>query len=291
VGNTSGQITNVSNEITKTVQEIAQGASAQAADSEQGAIVMSDLAIRINSVSEHAHAISKYSDEAAGLTEEGLVSVEDLDNKAKETTAITHEIIADTRDLSAHSQAIGKIVKVISNIAAQTNLLSLNAAIEAARAGDVGQGFAVVADEIRKLAEQSESATREVANIIKNTQNQTARVVEKAESSEVILKTQNIAMSNTLAIFKKISNSMSELTQKVSAITGEVQEMSNYKDKAISAIQNISSVSEEIAAATEEVAASTEEQMGSIEELNSYAKELEVAAGKLEESIKRFKVN
>ena len=291
VGNTSEQITIVSNEVAKTVQEIATGASVQASDSEQGAATMSDLAIKINEISEYTNDIAKFSDATINLTEEGLVSVDDLEIKAKETTAIIQEIIVDTHELSGHSEAIGDIVEVINSIAAQTNLLSLNAAIEAARAGDAGRGFAVVAEEIRKLAEQSAAATGEIANIIKNTQSQTARVVERAKSSEGILLTQNKAMNDTLEVFKKISGSMAELAKKVNEINDKVKEMDDYKNKAMGAIHNISSVSEEIAAATEEVSASTEEQVGSIEELNSHAKELENAAGKLETSIKSFKVN
>lgn len=291
VGSTSEQINIASNEVAKTVQEIAEGASAQASDSEQGAITMSELESKINAVSEHAKAIAEFSNTTISLTEVGLVTVEDLEVKARETTSINQEIIVDTHELSEHSGAIGKIIEVIESIAAQTNLLSLNAAIEAARAGDAGLGFAVVAEEIRKLAEQSSSATREIANIIKNTQNQTEKVVERAKSSEDILKTQNKAVNSTSEVFKKISDSMVELAKKVNEINYVVKEMDNYKNKAIGAIHNISSVSQEIAAATEEVSASSEEQVGSVEELNSHAKELENAAGRLEASIKSFKVN
>jgi len=289
--NSSEQITTVSEEIAKTIQEVATGATQQAADAEQGADTMSDLAAKINNVSQHTDAIVEYYDATINLTKEGLVSVEDLADKAKETTAITQEIIKDTYELSEHSEEIGKIIKVIDSIASQTNLLSLNAAIEAARAGEAGQGFAVVAEEIRKLAEQSASATKEIANIIKDTQQQTERVVEKARQSEGILKTQNIAVNNTIEVFKKIADSMAELEKKVNAITEEVKEMNTYKDKAVNAICNISSVSQQIAAATEEVSASTEEQVSSIEELYSRAIELENAVGKLEATIKIFKLN
>ena len=144
----------------------------------------------------------------------------------------------------------------MSNIAEQTNLLSLNAAIEAARAGTAGMGFGVVADEIRKLAEQSASALDDIGTIVRNTQDQTKRVVESAEASENILKSHNIALEHTLAVFKKISDSMVELANTVSDITGGVEDMNSYKDSTISAIQNISAVSQEIAAATEEVSAS-----------------------------------
>ncbi len=290
VASTTNQISIVSHEVAKTVQEIAEGSTAQAVDSEQGASKMSDLALKINTVSDHAKSIALYSDDTIKLTEAGLASVVDLESKANETTGIAKTIITDAQELNTHSQSIGKIVKVISGIAEQTNLLALNAAIEAARAGDAGLGFAVVADEIRKLAEQSASATREIAAIVKDTQNQTTRVVQSAEASENILKSHNIAVENTLAVFKKISDAMVELGNKVREITKGADVMDSYKDGALSAIHSISAVSEEIAAATQEVSAATQEQLSSIEELSGYAKQLDETASHLNTSIQSFKI-
>lgn len=291
VASTTEQISIVSNEITRTIQQISAGSSAQAEDTEQGANQMKDLAMKINTVADYARAIESYSSEAIKLTEDGLNSVMDLENKAKDTTDITRTIITDAKELNTHSQLIGQIVKVISNIAEQTNLLALNAAIEAARAGEAGRGFAVVSDEIRKLAEQSASATREISTIIRNTQNQTARVVESAEVSENILKSHNIAVENTLAVFKNISSSMMELADKVSKISKDMEDMESYKNSTLSAMHNISAVSQEIAASTEEVSASTQEQLSAIEELSAFAKQLDETAKILNESIKSFKVN
>lgn len=291
VSATSQQVSAVSHEISRAIQEISQGASAQASDAEQSVLKMGQLANKINNVSINAKAIENVSKDTMNLTRRGLSTIEDLDIKARETTNITGGILSDIQALDAHSKSIGKIVRVIGGIADQTNLLALNAAIEAARAGEMGRGFAVVADEVRKLAEQSTSSTREIANIIKDTQQKTAQTVERALSAEEILKSQNQAVIETISIFKNIASSMQLLMDKVNQIMSGITEMEANKEQAIISIQNISAVSEETAASSEEVTASTQEQVSSIEELASYAAELGNAARSLSESISRFKLN
>lgn len=291
VSSTSRMVASGSKEISRAIQEISQGASAQAADAEQGVEKISNLADKINNVTENAKSIELLTKDTMSITKKGLISVKDLDVKANRTTEITREIIDDIAELSVHSKSIGKIVKVINGIADQTNLLALNAAIEAARAGEMGRGFAVVADEVKKLAEQSMEATREIAEIIGTTQEQTEKAVEKAATTESILKSQNEAVLNTIEIFERIINSMDNLSIQVEQIMTRVSEMEKNKEQAINSMQNISAVSEETAASSEEVTASTQEQFSNIEELSHYAEELKESANELKKSIARFKLN
>lgn len=291
VSSTSQQVSAVSHEISRAVQEISQGASAQAADAEQGVTKMSNLADKIAAVSENTRVIEGLSKDTAELTQKGIMTVEDLDRKAQETTEISRTILTDIHTLEERSKAIGKIVKVINGIADQTNLLALNAAIEAARAGEAGKGFAVVAEEVRRLAEQSVTATREIGILIKDIQDQTAHTVERASATEDIVRTQNQAVVATSEIFKKIASSMEMLVEKVEHILKGVEDMDGNKAQAISAIQNISAVSEETAASSEEVTASAQEQLSSIEELTSFALELNDAAKVLTDTISKFKIS
>lgn len=287
---TSDRVSVASTEISKAIQEISHGASEQATDAEHGVKQISELAEKINEVTEYAKVINDLTKDTMDMTHIGLSSVNDLDSKASETTAISKEVIKGIQELDVNSRSIGKIVKVISKIADQTNLLSLNAAIEAARAGELGKGFAVVAGQVRKLAEQTMEAAREISTIVGNTQSMTTKTVEKAASTETILNLQNSAVVKTIEMFGKIMTSMENLSIKVDQIIRLIADMEERKEQAIFSIQNISAVSQQTAASSEEVTASAQEQLAGIEDLASKAEELKTAAEDLQNNIRRFRI-
>jgi len=291
VSDISGHASAVSGEISKAIQEVTVGAAYQAEDAEKGVGRISELAEKINVVAHNIKEMDQLARDTIQLTDTGIIAVNDLENKANETTAISREIISDIQEMDLNSKSIGKIIKVIGNIADQTNLLALNAAIEAARAGDMGRGFAVVADEVRKLAEQSMQAAREISEIIKRTQDKTESTVKKAAETETIVNSQNAAVRRTVSVFQNIMDSMNALSEKVEQIIHMIYEMESKKDQAIESIQNISAVTEETAAFSEEVTASAEEQVSIIEDLYGKADELKRIASELQESISRFKLD
>ncbi|MFU0799255.1 MAG: methyl-accepting chemotaxis protein [Xylanivirga thermophila] len=290
VAATAQQATASANEISRAIQEIAKGASEQAAEVQQSVNQIENLAEEINSLSKNTNVIHEVSLSSKDLTAQGIEAVQDLKEKANQTTVIAKSVIDDIKTLDAQSKSIGKIIKVIDGIADQTNLLALNAAIEAARAGEMGKGFAVVATEVKKLAEQSRGATKEISEIIKAIQKQMSATVKQAHSADEIIKSQNQAVDYTISSFNDIADSMETLTKKLEDVTTSIGKMQNSKDVVVSYMHNISAVTQESAASAEEVTASTEEQLAGMEELASFAQELNQAADSLVKSIDKFKV-
>ena len=241
-------------------------------------------------LSENAVNISKLSRETSDLTEQGLSTVDNLDTKTAQTAIITENIVTDIHSLEEQSRSVGKIIKTIDQIADQTNLLALNAAIEAARAGEKGKGFAVVANEVRKLAEQSMIATKDIATIIKGIQQKTDLAVKNTKSAEEIVKSQVEAVAATISTFKKIASSMKTLSANVNFILSGIIDIEQNKNQVLLAMQNVSAISEEAAASSQEVASSTEEQLAGVEELAAYAEELNNASEHLSATISKFKL-
>ena len=278
------------NEISKSVEEISRGASEQASEAELGSSVMDELAEKINNVTEDLKDVETFSRNTMEFTIKGLRSAENLGRKADETAETVGVILDDIRVLQEKSGSIGKITGAITNIADQTNLLALNAAIEAARAGESGKGFAVVAEEVRRLAEQSISATREITSIIMDIRNQTTQAASRIVSTDNILESQNRAVNETINEFNEISRSMKMLIEKLDKIMSGIYEVKNNKEQTVAAIRNISAVTSETAASTQELMSSMEEQIACIEELASCSEKMGMTSESLSDAIRKFKI-
>jgi methyl-accepting chemotaxis protein len=286
----SSEVTLAVGEVAKAIDEVSKGAVAQASDAQEGVSGMESLSKQLDEIGSNSIEMDAISNDTKGLSSKGLEMVDTLREKSNKTKTSTDQVNAIIEDMYESSLHIGNISDALATITAQTNLLSLNASIEAARAGDAGKGFAVVASEIRKLAEQSKKSTEEIQVIIENIQTKAAIAADSIKNTKQVVDEQDITVVQTQEIFDDILKAIENMTSKVKEIRSSILITDENKSSLLSAIENISSVSEETASASEEVTASTEEINATMEEFARYSENLKKLANQLGLEVRKFKI-
>ena len=290
VGGNSGILLEETKSITTSISDVEKGIVMQANDAENCLTRMDDLSKKIGVVSENTGKIADIADVTKSTVSDGLATIDTLQDKVKATTQVTAEVISNIEDLEKASQSIANIVGAINDIADETSLLSLNASIEAARAGDAGRGFAVVAESIRKLAEQSLNSVNEIRNIVGKIQKQTVDTVEVAKQAEVIVNSQEEALKATIDVFHDIDKHVSGLAENLSQISAVIDAMEGAKKDTLAAIESISAVAEETASAVTEVNEAAGRQLEAVKKLNNESEELIDRSEDLVEAINKFTI-
>lgn len=286
----SSEMLTAARHISDTMGNIEAGVNDQATNAEECRQRMTELSEVIGEVSGNTEKIYESSGETRKILVDGMATMEGLSSNVKSTTEVTHTVMDSMEELNSESKKIQTFTDTITEIASQTNLLALNASIEAARAGEAGKGFAVVADEIRKLAEQSATASNNIQGIVKQIQLKMGETTRIAESAGDIVDAQEKALQKTMEVFSKISSQMDDLNANIETITRRVDDMDTAKENTLEAITSISVVLEETSAAVTDVLAAVNEQEATAEQFNNEVERLKKNSEKLQTSIGMFKI-
>lgn len=277
-------------EVATAISEVAAGSQRQVISLESADRASHEMTQSTESAAKHANDTRIAADDASRIAQEGELAIAGAteamgairDASEAASTAITQ--------LGDKSQQIGGIVDTITTIAEQTNLLALNAAIEAARAGEQGRGFAVVADEVRKLAEQSQKAAEQIATIIDEIQTETGRVVDVVSAGAERTTDGAATVDQARESFNRIGEAVESITARFTEISASIGEVAFSANKVRGDIGEISAVAEQNSSSTQEVSASTQQTTAATTEIAGSARELAANATELQALVSRFKV-
>jgi methyl-accepting chemotaxis protein len=275
-------------EIANAVGEVAHGSQKQVMGIDDARRLTDEVAQATTRSADDAAATAQAAEEARRLAAEGAAAVGDATEAMGSVRSGSAQATAAIRALGEKSEAIGGIVDTIGGIAEQTNLLALNAAIEAARAGEQGRGFAVVAEEVRKLAEESQPAARDIGGLIGEIQAETGRAVQVVEDGAARTEQGAATVQQARDAFERIGGSVDDVTARVAQIAASVQEIAASAQRMGERMTEIAAVAEQSSASTEEVSASTEQTSASTQEIAASAQELALSASHLHELVGRF---
>lgn len=285
----SMQSARAATQVAQSVTDAAESVVQQQESIDKGSEALTSIANSVEGARGETKRVADNSTATAEHAHDGSVAIEASVKKIREVETSAHASAELVDKLGERSQEIGAIVDTISGIAGQTNLLALNAAIEAARAGEHGRGFAVVAEEVRKLAEQSQEAAQQIANLIGEIQTDTTNAVSSMHDAQEAVNEGAQSVENLREVFDKIRHAAQELSDDARIINDSIGGIADETAGVTGAMQQIASQGDHIANNMQSVSAATEEQSASSEEVAAASDALAKLAQEQQLAISQFK--
>ncbi|OAB38721.1 hypothetical protein PMSD_06835 [Paenibacillus macquariensis subsp. defensor] len=278
-------------DIVQTIQEISVGAGQQAEQSEHSASLIQELERGVNEISEYTDIMVVTSETANHNTRKGFAAVTDLQKVSEHSRDSIVKVYDSLIKLMEQSKQISRITNTISEISTQTNLLSLNAAIEAAQAGAYGKGFAVIADEVRKLSVQTKESSVHIGKIVNDLQAGMVDFQKSMLETKGSLEQQDHQVAQTLSSFKAIDHTIEEISRQIGQIHDKVDLTRTNNARLSESVHCVASIAEETAAGVQEVNASSIQQDSAISNIAQQAIQINEISQKLFREINVFKIN
>ncbi|KFL43272.1 hypothetical protein CH76_07750 [Lysinibacillus sp. BF-4] len=275
-------------QVTTTMQQVAGGAEQSVTSIAESVTALQEMAIGVQQVAETTSTISDATSVTSEEAQEGNEALNRVMHQMSAINTSSNEVTKAIGKLDEQSIEIGAIVEVITGIADQTNLLALNAAIEAARAGEQGKGFAVVADEVRKLAEQSKHSADQISQLIGHIQADTTSVIQAIEGNARETAAGMKVVVETQQGFAKIKNSIDNVNTQIHEVSAVTEQMSAGVEEITASTEEVSRISGTISDNMIHVASASEEQLAAMTEIDEAAKEMARMSAELQSLINRF---
>lgn len=279
-----------SKDISTAMEEIARTSVAQASKTDTVLISVKNLDEKMSELTTRLAETNKALEISNTALLKGNNGTNHLKNSTLAQSKLIEEAVSQVNDLSTFVSNIDEVIETIRDIAEQTSLLSLNASIEASRAGESGKGFAVVAEEVGKLANESKITTEKTASILNNIKlkaDSTTKIMNSINDSMIL---QSTTVDNTISAFDEIIESDNKISDNIKSFSSLIDYIKDFSDELLSLIESLASSSEESAAVAEEVTASSEEQIALVEKVKESSKNILNTVTELKSNIERFNI-